>query len=366
MDKINLKIIFNTNNRFVLFRRLFTFCVFAFIILVTFFPKISSFAEDGNLDVHLNGDSEVDIDLIGDRAERAKMIERGKKRNVNFEKSDVISTKEDILSTNSKNSVKNSATEYEDLSSVELNILNKYENNYYDNKDIKVDRSSGKKKIQTKFDVKIVDANNTDSGLALKDLQEAFRCYKQRDYELAVFFYKKSLEKNPKSVEALFGLGVSYQLLRQYDQAIEYYLKLFEMNYSRKKLVSNLLLCLQHKSYKSALETLLSIDQNILGYSDILAQIGVIYMKTNDNAKAISAFTRAYELSPMNAVIAYDLGILYDRSNNIDYAKHFFDIAIRNNISDILNHDDNKRLMERVEEIDAQIIAEVKKNKKNK
>ena len=352
----------------MLYRRLFTFCVFAFIILVTFFSKISFSAEDEDFDVYSSSENEIDIDLIGDRKERAKLIESNKKRNVNIEKNDASSTKKDVLSTkskNSKNSVKNGITEYEDLSSVELNILNKYDNNYdYGNRDIKIDRSSGKKKIQTKFDVKVVDANNTDSGIALKDLQEAFRCYKQRDYELAVFFYKKSLEKNPKSVEALFGLGVSYQLLRQYDQAIEYYLKLFEMNYSRKKLVSNLLLCLQYKSYKSALEILLSIDQKILGYYDILAQIGVIYMKTNDNAKAISAFTRAYELSPTNAVIAYDLGILYDRSNNIDYAKHFFDIAIRNNISDILDHDDNKRLMERVEEIDAQIIAEIKKNKK--
>lgn len=349
----------------MLCRRLPTFCVFAFTIFVAFFSKISFSIEDEDLNIYPSRGGEIDIDLIGDPKKKVELIKNSNKRNVNVGKSNIASTEKDILLTKygeSESLDKNSITEYEDLSSVELNILKKYGNNY-DNKDIKIDRSFGKKKIQTKFDVKVVDVNNTDSGLALKDLQEAFRCYKQKDYELAVFFYKKSLEKNPKSVEALFGLGVSYQLLRQYDQAIECYLKLFGMNYSRKKLVSNLLLCLQHKSYKSALDVLLSIDQKILGYSDILAQIGVIYMKTNDNAKAISALAGAYELSPTNAVIAYDLGILYDRSNNIDYAKHFFDIAIRNNISDILDSKDNKRLMERVGEIDAQIIAEIKKNK---
>ena len=55
---------------------------------------------------------------------------------------------------------------------------------------------------------------------------------------------------------------------------------------------------------------------------------------------------------------------MYDLNNNVDYAKHFFDIAIRNNISDILDHEDNKRLAERIEEIDAKILAEIEKNKK--
>lgn len=227
-------------------------------------------------------------------------------------------------------------------------------------------KSSRKKTLSKKLDIKVIDANKTNSGIAIRSLKEAYTLFKQRDYELAILYYKKSLKDNPKSVEAKFGLAVSYQLLRQYDQAIDLYVNLLNNNYSRKKIVSNLLLCLKYKSYKDSLKILLSVDNKILGYSDILAQIGIIYMKINDNKKAISTLLEAHESAPTNAVIAYDLGILFDRDNNIDNAKYFFDIAIKNGISSVLEKQDEDRLAERVQELNEQIKNEIKKNKANK
>ena len=62
------------------------------------------------------------------------------------------------------------------------------------------------------------------------------------------------------------------------------------------------------------------------------------------NQKAIYALARAHELSPNNAIVAYNLGILYDREGNIDYAKYFFEIAIKNGIAELLNYADNQHL----------------------
>ena len=91
-------------------------------------------------------------------------------------------------------------------------------------------------------------------------------------------------------------------------------------------------------------------------------------MKLGNNGKALSALNRAYELSKNNAVIAYNLGVLYDKEGNLDYAKHFYEIAIKNDISDILPLDDYKQLENRAKEIDEQILFEIneKKEKDNK
>ena len=244
-----------------------------------------------------------------------------------------IDVKQNIVVSKKNNSNSNN---------IEENIKQKYNDEFYSNFSVNDKKKEKKMQKPLKFELKVTDANDTKSGMAVKNLQEAFKFYKQKDYELALLYYKKSLAENPQSVEAQFGIGVSYQMLQQYDQAISTYLKLFNKNYSRKKLVNNLLLCLKHKSYKEALEILLSIDEKILGYADILGEIGIIYMKLNDNPKAISAFSKAHEISPTNAVIAYNLGVLYDRENNIDYA--------------ILN--------EKMAKINEQIMDEISKNKK--
>ncbi len=299
-------------------KKLFTFfCFFAF--------QIFSFN-------YVNG-NEIDEDLIGDivRIKNNKNIVLEETQNNN----EITSDKKDDTQYNKKDSNKN-----------------------IESKNIK--------KKKTNIDIKVVNAYDTDKGVAVKNLQEAYKFYIQKDYELAILYYKKSLKENPDGIEARFGLGVCYQFLHQYDQAIDSYLKLLEKNYSRKKIVSNLLLCLQHKSYKKSLEILSSIDEKILGYSDILAQIGIIYMKTNNNQKAILTLLKAYDIDPTNAIVAYDLGILFDRNKNIDNAKHFFDIAVKNNISSILEEQDNKRLIERIYELNEQIQNEIKKNKKSK
>lgn len=285
--------------------------------------------------------NEVDTELIGER-------NNGEVQTINVETEDGV---DNIIVKKQKTNLKN--------------IQNNYNDEFYDNFKV-VDTKSQKINKKVSFDIKVSNPQDTQSGSSILNLQKAYGCYKEQDYELAVNYYKNALQDNPESVEALFGLGVSYQLLHQYDQAIESYLQLFSKNYSRKKIVNNLLMCLKHKSYKDALDILLSIDQKIDGYSDILSQIGLIYMKTGDNIKALSALNKAYELSPMNAIISYNLAILYDIEGNVDYAKHFFDLAIKNDIVDYLSAEEVKQLEKKIEEIDKRIMDEIQKNKGKK
>ncbi len=221
-----------------------------------------------------------------------------------------------------------------------------------------------------KMDIKVVDAKNTKLGSSVIDMQTAYTCFMDKKYELAIYYYKKSIKENNKNYEGQFGLATSYLMLKQYDQAIAWYVKLISTNYSRKQVVNNLFVALQYKTYKEALDVLTEINSKTKGYADILAQIGVIYIRLGDNNKAIATLNKANELSPYNSLISYNLGLCYDKENNYDFAKHFYEQAIRNDISEIISSSDYANLLERVQQIDKKIKEEIDmitaKNKKNK
>ena len=202
-----------------------------------------------------------------------------------------------------------------------------------------------------------------DSKLGARtiSMKEAYNCFMNKDYELAIYHYRNALAENDGNAEAAFGLGASYQMLLQYDQAIEMYLKLIKNSYNRKKAVSNLLVALHHKTDKQALEILQNIDDNTPGYADILSQIGVIHMKNNDYNSALSALSKANDIAPDNALIAYNLGIVYHKVKNKDYAKHFYEQALRNDIADIISAEDSNNLYKRVQQLNAEIMDDLKK-----
>ena len=212
-----------------------------------------------------------------------------------------------------------------------------------------------------KIDIKVKSAKDSKEGLSGIDIKKAYDCFVNKQYELAIMYYKRALKNNKDSNEAKFGLATAYYMLAQYDQAIDIYSELIIKHYAREKVVNNLLFALQHKSYKDALDALLYVNDNSKGYSDILAQIGLIYVHLGDTNKALSALNRANELAPSNALVSYNLGIVYDKQDNYDYAKHFYEQAVRNDISDIISPKDFKSLSKRIEQLNEIIKKEVDK-----
>ena len=258
----------------------------------------------------------------------------------------------------------------ERLTDKQINNFRKEMKNYDEiySKNVKVGNikgANGNKKI----DIRVKSAKDSKEGLSNIDIKKAYDCFTNKQYELAVMYYKNALKNNKNNNEAKFGLATAYYMLMQYDQAIEIYSDLIINRYAREKVVNNLLFALQHKSYKDALDVLLDVNDNSKGYSDILAQIGLIYMHLGDVNKALSALNRANELAPSNALVSYNLGIAYDKQNNYDYAKHFYEQAVRNDINEIISTKDFKSLSKRIEQLNEIIKKEVdklvKENKKN-
>ena len=248
------------------------------------------------------------------------------------------------------------------LTDTQINDFRKEMKNYDEvySKNVKVGsiNAGGNNK---KIDIKVKSAKDSKEGLSSIDIRKAYDCFVNKQYELAVMYYKKALKNNRGNNEAKFGLATTYYMLMQYDQAIEIYSDLIINRYAREKVVNNLLFALQHKAYKDALDVLLYINDNSKGYSDILAQIGLIYVHLGDTNKALSALNRANELAPSNALVSYNLGIVYDKQNNYDYAKHFYEQAVRNDISEIISVKDFKSLSKRIEQLNEIIKKEVDK-----
>jgi Uncharacterized protein conserved in bacteria len=47
--------------------------------------------------------------------------------------------------------------------------------------------------------------------------------YLEQEYEEALFHYKKALEEFPESGKILYQIGYTYQQLKNYSKACEYY-----------------------------------------------------------------------------------------------------------------------------------------------
>ncbi len=100
--------------------------------------------------------------------------------------------------------------------------------------------------------------------------------------------YKTALEKNPKDIDALTGLGNMYFDSAQYAKAIDFY------------------------------EKILSIDSK---NSNVRADLGTCYFYSNIPDKAIKHLTLALEANPSNLNARYNLGIVFKTQGKISEAR---------------------------------------------
>lgn len=114
--------------------------------------------------------------------------------------------------------------------------------------------------------------------------------------KLAIEFYKKSLEIDPKNSNAFFGLGTCYYTLAEYEQALSY--------------------------FKKALT--LSPNYGLLDYNIALAYAGL-----GKYQKAIEYFNESIKTFPNNSQAYYGLGIAYINLGQYEQASASFKQTIK-------------------------------------
>jgi tetratricopeptide (TPR) repeat protein len=110
-----------------------------------------------------------------------------------------------------------------------------------------------------------------------------------RHNKLAEDYYNNALKLNPKSIEALYGLGMYYQEIAEYNKAIAAYDSILTINPSYKQAHFN------------------------LGY------IHLVYLRVY--SQAIKHFTNAISCDPEYAEAYYNRGYSYELSGDVNSAK---------------------------------------------
>jgi Flp pilus assembly protein TadD len=146
--------------------------------------------------------------------------------------------------------------------------------------------------------LKIQSENKDDPGIDIVYLYIG-NCYgAQGDYNKAISFYEKSLEKFPKNKNLLVSIGNAYNNLKNFDKAMEWFLKL-------------------------------NIDE--IGNKDTLYNIGVIAYNKGDFAGSAKYFEKATTVAPDFADAFYQLGMTLTALNKpkeaVTALKKFMEMA---------------------------------------
>lgn len=146
----------------------------------------------------------------------------------------------------------------------------------------------------------------------------------------AINVYKKALDLEPKNVDVLIKIGLSYRHLEEYETAIDYYDKVLEIEPDNKTALNNIGYVMEVRGeiedaiemYKKSLE----IDPN---YDIPLVNLTNIYFDRKEYIKAITVFKDALKIDPLNTANWIDLGRAYRFLENYDKAIMAYSKALK-------------------------------------
>lgn len=142
-------------------------------------------------------------------------------------------------------------------------------------------------------------------------------CYKETGATEAVDAFKKAIEIDPNYVEAYYQLGITYNQLNMKTEAIEAFKKVLEFNPDHEDALLNLGIayCLDN-NFRSA-SPVLKRSVEIFPDKRTYYYLGVSYAGQTQHDKAIYAFKQAIEIDP-NYLEAYiGLGASYGAVQNL-------------------------------------------------
>jgi tetratricopeptide (TPR) repeat protein len=115
-----------------------------------------------------------------------------------------------------------------------------------------------------------------------------------------------------------------YHRARQFDKARPLYRRLLLIDPQNRDGFNNFLVLLADEAPREALVEMGKLETANPGFSNIPAQMAVIYEKIGDQDKAIGKMFRAVELAPENLTYRYNLAIMLDKQKNYDEAAKLY------------------------------------------
>jgi len=128
-----------------------------------------------------------------------------------------------------------------------------------------------------------------------KDYADGINFFQRGQYENAIESFKKSIEKFPDNLKALYTLGLSYLKAGKLDEAI------IELNAAGE------------------------LDPELI---EIYLALGECYFRKGESEKALEIFSRALDIQPDNPRAHYNLGIVYYKYDQTEQAIVSFEKSI--------------------------------------
>ena len=164
----------------------------------------------------------------------------------------------------------------------------------------------------------------------------------KKKYDKTIDNLKKAIELNPKNYPAYSNLGAIYVQKKEYDKAIEIYKKAIELNSKDDDMYKNITVTDGDNVIEATLKEFLYLnlgvvyskkreyDNAIENYKKIIelnpkndtayGRIGVMYGLKEDYGNAIDNLKKAIELNPQNSIAYDNLGVVYSKKEEYDKA----------------------------------------------
>ncbi len=161
-------------------------------------------------------------------------------------------------------------------------------------------------------------------------LKDADRAYHERDFDRSISLYEQALQENPRDIQALQSLGVTYGEKGLWEKAAEMLEKARTLDPQSGELNVDLALAYAElKNFSKALE----FAQKAVANSktgNAYHVLGLIHEGLGDNAKALEAYEKGLAIDPSNSDLRLTVGNFYGKQKSLDLAIKAYDKAIQN------------------------------------
>lgn len=140
------------------------------------------------------------------------------------------------------------------------------------------------------------------------------------DHEMALGFYERALQQEPRSVLAQLGRGAALQKLGRSDEARGAYERVLRVDPQNREALTNLTTIVAEREPGEALKRLLSLEREYPSFSPIKAQLGLVYAKLGQFEPALEYLRRAVNITPDAPMYNYNLALVLDRLDRHDQA----------------------------------------------
>ena len=152
-------------------------------------------------------------------------------------------------------------------------------------------------------------------------LELGFACSRLKEDEIAISYYKKAIEIDPKSHIPYNGIGEVYRdNKKDFAEAMLWYQKVLSMNPNERKANFGIGYCLNATGkFEDAINYLKRAIENEKDYVAAFVELGYSCHKTGRNTEALTSLNKAISLSPKNENARYYACLVYismsDKSN---------------------------------------------------